>query len=139
MDTRALKRFQAKVRKNLQTGCWIWIAGKNQDGYGSFWLNGPQKAHRVSYEHFVNPIPADTEIDHLCGNRLCVNPQHLEAVTHLTNLWRSPTWMGNRTHCPKGHELTPENIFPCDQKRGVRRCAQCHRIDQRARREKTRQ
>lgn len=87
MDAKALKRFFAKVT-TTDSGCWEWQAFKTDKGYGIFKLPGSQKAHRASYQHFVGPIPDGMEIDHLCANRGCVNPEHLEAVTHSENIRR---------------------------------------------------
>lgn len=86
--------------------CWLWTGGK-ATGYGRVYWNGKQDgAHRVAYELLIGPIPDDAELDHLCRNSPCVNPAHLEPVTHTGNMERAPGWTGNRTHCPKGHKRT---------------------------------
>lgn len=92
------QRFWIKVRKDAQSGCWLWIAALDRLGYGSFKRT---KAHRWAYEHFVGPIPAGRELDHLCRNRSCVNPDHLEPVTHAENMARGANAV--KTHCPAGH------------------------------------
>jgi len=84
-------------------------------GYGQFSVPFMMGAHRFSYQLLVGNIPEGLEIDHLCRNKICVNPAHLEAVTHLTNMRRGDHNRGRhhaaKTHCPKGHEYTPENTY----------------------------
>lgn len=89
-------RLMAKVDKR-EDGCWIWTGTKNGTHYGQIRVMGitsPQLVHRVSYELFVGKIPAGYDVDHLCytedkiSNRLCCNPDHLEAVTHQENIQR---------------------------------------------------
>ena len=110
-----LERFMVKVDKHadgcaccpLETGCWVWIASLSAKGYGRFGLLGRNRlAYNVAYELFVGPIPDGLTLDHLCRNRACVNPDHLEAVPMRTNLERG-MWPANRhkTHCRSGHPL----------------------------------
>lgn len=90
-----LETFWDKVKKT--SSCWFWTAGKT-DGYGQWWYEGKNhKAHRVSYEDSQGPIPKDKEIDHLCANRSCVNPEHLDIVDHKTNLDRTSRKYTSRT------------------------------------------
>lgn len=88
------ERFCRKVR--ITETCWLWEACRFENGYGYF---DNRKAHRVSYELFKGTIPSGLEIDHLCRVRHCVNPVHLEAVPHHTNMVRiksgSPCLHGN--------------------------------------------
>lgn len=117
-------RFWAKVDlRELEPGsCWEWTGGNSGNGYGRFWLEGrSQQAHRVAYELTVAPIPAGLQLDHLCRNRLCVNPGHLEAVTLAENTRRRP----RPTKCPQGHPYTPESTYLCP--RGWRQCRICRR------------
>ncbi|KKL88363.1 hypothetical protein LCGC14_1925460 [marine sediment metagenome] len=91
--------------------CWDWLGAKNNNGYGRF---GHEYAHRYSYTNFVGIIPARLQIDHLCRNRSCVNPYHLEVVTPLENWRRGTSHSANnarKTHCSKGHAFTPENTY----------------------------
>jgi HNH endonuclease len=72
--------------------CWTWLKGKTSRGYGVFWFDGrhPGYAHRIAYKLFYGEVPNGMEIDHKCRNSSCCNPNHLEAVTHKTNIRRSP-------------------------------------------------
>jgi hypothetical protein len=87
------------------------------------------RAHRAVYEHVYGFLPKDRYIDHLCKVKCCVNPDHLEAVTHRENTMRSdgPSAINARkTHCIRGHELTPDNIKQ-DKRNNWRACLRCHR------------
>lgn len=106
-------------------GCMIWQGAKFPNGYARFVYaktNENPGAHRWAYVRFRGPIPTGFVLDHLCRVKECVNPWHLEIVTPKENVRRG-LW-GEMTHCPKGHEFTPENTG-C-QKNG-RYCKQCVR------------
>ena len=86
---RAVVRLQAKYTVDRTTGCWMWTASRDNGGYSKVQFEGHLlPAHRVSYTLFVGEIPEGLEIDHLCRNRRCVNPSHLEPVTRSENLIR---------------------------------------------------
>ena len=107
------ERFWEKVDKT--NSCWIWTSEKNYSGYGKFQLKGKRvKAHRFSYELTNGKIPKGLTIDHLCRNRSCVNPDHLEAVTQKENLLRgiSPAAINSRRKfCIRGHLLSGRNLY----------------------------
>lgn len=114
--------------------CWLWTAGKTGQGYGAFRAGlALARAHRFVYELLVGPIPDGLELDHLCRVHSCVNPDHLELVTHRVNTLRglAPTALNaKKTHCPQGHPYGEENTRWW---RGHRICRACHRARQRVR------
>ena len=120
-------RFWSKIKKTRT--CWNWIAAL-RNKYGALLINKSFKyAHRLTYEAFISLIPKGLTIDHLCRNKLCVNPKHLEAVTLAVNKERgnSPAAINTRkTHCHNGHEFTRENTIV--NKIGKRRCRTCHKV-----------
>lgn len=119
-------------------GCWPW-QGRLYGGYGHIRLGGAEggatNAHRAMYELLVGPIPDGLQLDHLCRNRKCVNPEHLEPVTCKENLRRGDTWQARnaaKTHCPAGHAYDAANTY-IDGK-GGRCCRACGRDKMRRRR-----
>lgn len=134
-------RFHDKYAVNPTTGCWEWTAHINNRGYGTIGhtietgRTVSMYAHRLSYEMHIGPIPVGLVIDHLCSNRRCVNPEHLQAVTHRVNILRgaAPTiatfWSGR---CKRGHDLTdPASVYTRPDN-GRKMCRECIRIRQRA-------
>ncbi len=123
------ERFWEKVNKT--EGCWLWTGCcDKRDGYGIFRVkDGKRRAHIFAYETLVGPIHEGKELDHLCHNPSCVNPAHLEPVTHRVNCQRGIAGSVNRnrqkakTHCPKGHPYDLFNtIFSKDGRRCCRIC-----------------
>jgi len=116
-------------------GCWPWTACRSSDGYGHIRIEGSvYKAHRVVYELMVGPIPVGLEIDHLCRNRACVRPDHLEPVTKTTNVRRGLAMVNGaqnaaKTHCPAGHPYDAENTRVGRTRMGIayRVCRTCDR------------
>jgi hypothetical protein len=138
-DVEAEERFWTHVDRRGPDECWEWTS-KKWRGYGYWTLRGKNwRVHRYSYTIMVGPIPEGMTIDHLCRNRGCVNPAHLEVVTHRENTLRGtgPSAQNARkTHCKRGHEFTPENTL---LKGGGRKCAVCIRAGERARRARERE
>lgn len=117
------------LRRVTEAGCWEWLGGLKLEGYGHFQR---QYTHRLSYETTRGLIPDGLHIDHLCRNRRCFNPDHLEAVPQGVNTARGqcPTAITVRTNrCQRGHEFTPENTYIVPSS-GKRRCRECVRIQQ---------
>ena len=136
MGKRGPKPLPPEVRfarhiANLESGCIEWVGGKFSNGYGAFHpgpsalIPGAQKkilAHRWAYEHAVGPVPDGMQLDHLCRNRSCVNPDHLEPVTPAENQARAAK--ARITECPQGHPYTEENTLLSNGGRH-RRCRAC--------------
>lgn len=123
-----LARFVSKLKVG-KNDCLEWMGPPlKSGGYGNFRVNGKaKKAHRFLWEFIHGPVQKGLELDHLCRNPICVNPLHLEPVTHKENMRRG--YYGMRTHCKKGHPYDADNTYIC--KRGKRSCKMCKSISMR--------
>lgn len=118
----AAERIQFGVAVDIQTRCWNWLGVVDSKGYGHMRIGGvQQRVHRASYEAFVGPVPEGLQIDHLCRNRGCVNPGHLEPVSCAENQRRSPLANVSKTACPRGHDYAEHGRVY----RGRRYCRIC--------------
>ena len=106
--------LEAKIVRLPECGCWIWIAYLGKRDYGEI---NKKQAHRVVYELINGPIPLGLELDHLCRIHCCVNPCHLEPVTHKENVRRGKAghhmkekWADSKA-CKNGHPWTHESTY----------------------------
>lgn len=125
MDVDRFGRFFSKVDLGPAHKCWPWRGKITTNGYG---VSADKVVHRIAYEFLVGPIPEGLTLDHLCRNRACVNPAHLEPCTLKTNVLRGEGLTAihsRKTHCVNGHEFTLENTYL--RPTGGRRCRTCAR------------
>lgn len=119
------RKFETKFQKT--DSCWVWTDHVTKNGYGKIRFDYKDYyAHRLSYFLYKGPILKNLQIDHLCRNRRCVNPKHLEMVTQKINLMRGNGQCAKnakKTHCPQNHEYKPENTYV--DKKGSRHCRMC--------------
>ncbi len=119
-------RLWEKVDRKTDAECWRWLASLNKAGYGQFNIDNKMKrSHRVTYELLRGPIPEGLVLDHLCRNRWCVNPWHMEAITNVENVRRGAHFW-DPEKCPRGHEYTDENT--ASDRHGYRVCLTCRRM-----------
>ena len=140
--TKSGEPVAARLRRRavvVEGGCWEWQGHLDPKGYARVTITTDEGtyragilAHRLAFETFVGPIPDGLVLDHLCRNRSCINPEHLEPVTQQENIRRSPVAPqavnARKTHCKHGHEFTPENTrHYIKNGRPARRCIECGR------------
>ncbi len=141
LNQSVIERFWRKVNKksgifgesnSYPTECWVWTAGLNNNGYSQFWDNVKKQmivGHRFIYEYINGLVTNDLDLDHLCRVRHCVNPDHLEKVTHKENVLRGKGFTAinaRKIFCINGHEFTNENTYLGKSNPG-RNCRQCIR------------
>ena len=123
------ERLESKIMPIPHCGCWWWTGGLDPNGYGliDFWNQKPKQklAHRVVYEFYCGPIADDLELDHLCRTPSCVNPDHLEPVTHAVNMARGIH--ATKTHCKNGHPLSGSNLLRRADRPMARECLACRK------------
>lgn len=126
-----MDRFWKKVEKTAT--CWFWRGALKKNGYGNVWYNGSwTQAHRLAFILSKGQIPDGFDVDHVkavCSSRSCVNPDHLEAVSHKENMRRT-----RRSHCCRGHEQSGSNLY--ESPSGHRLCRPCQRERDRSRRDR---
>ena len=123
-------RFWSHITVDVSSGCWLWDKPAKYTGYGRLVLTNRKEkgAHVYSYERMFGPVPKGKELDHLCRNRPCANPFHVEPVTQRENIIRGEGVTARnlrKTHCVNGHPLVGDNLYL--RPTGGRRCRECNR------------
>ncbi|ALJ22053.1 HNH endonuclease signature motif containing protein [Microbacterium sp. No. 7] len=143
-DPRLPHAFWSKVEQ-AESGCWEWRAYRDRDGYGRYALRQPdgtyprrEYTHRISVRVLQGSIPGGMQVDHLCRNRSCCNPAHLEVVTARENTDRSENYIAKnrrKTACVRGHDLTGSNLIikAVRGKAPYRQCRECRNSEALAR------
>lgn len=134
LHTAIPQRVWDNVVIDANSGCWVWTASLNASGYGQTMVDRKMaRVHRLVYEDMAGPIPDGLVLDHLCRNRSCCNPHHLEPVTQRVNAvergFGACGENSRKTHCVHGHEFTPENTRVSINRYGFeeRQCRACAR------------
>lgn len=136
VDKRTIERFFRFVKKGAPGECWIWTGSKRGPLYGRFQINHKRySAHKISLLIVGVVVPKGLEIDHTCRNKICVNPDHLEPVTHAENMRRAPhsaiDLQRDKTACPRGHSYDADGRTCPDGSRACRACDRDRRREQR--------
>jgi hypothetical protein len=131
MNYPAEVRFWRRIEVDEKTGCWVWQGARDAAGYGRMVFKGRQwTAYRWSYVRSKEAVAPGLQLDHLCRNRACCNPDHLEQVTPRVNNLRGEGLAAinaRKTHCPRGHPLVPPNLVVRTGKYArTRDCRTCH-------------
>jgi len=138
-----MERFEAKISPEPMSGCWLWVGAIDGSGYGQMNINGKTvKSHRLSYAHFVAPIPPGYCVCHKCDTPACVNPDHLYVGTFKDNavdkvkkgrmvmgIGNAPDLKRKQTHCIHGHLFNAKNTYY--RPRGGRQCRKCTAVSTR--------
>ena len=132
MANDAIDRIESRISPEPNSGCWLWMAGCDDRGYARISVGGRWRyAHRVYFEHINGPVQPGLELDHKCRMPCCVNPDHLEPVTHQENVRRGgaagSVGKANsfKTHCGNGHPYDEANTYSTPE--GGRQCRTCRR------------
>lgn len=132
-----IERALEKIEADPNSGCWLWTGALDAQGYGRITRGAHPDdrqarvlplAHRIVFFHYRGPIPAGLEPDHLCRTRCCVNPWHLELVTHQENIARGqwqPAKNSRKTSCERGHPFVEGSMTIYD---GSRKCMVCNKM-----------
>lgn len=127
-------RIMSKVKVCPEKGCLLWTGSKDRKGYGRVSVDGKiRRAHRVLYELCVGPIPKKYVLDHDCRVHACIHPDHVEPVTNRVNTLRGESFAAKhakKTHCPRGHALSGDNVYEHPKRPGTRECLTCKRLRQ---------
>lgn len=136
-DSRLPERFWVKCAPS-DDGCWRWHGSRMRNGYGQIRMGRRiESAHRVAFQALVGPIPDGYDADHLCRNRECVNPAHIQPVTRSENVRRGDApkllraYNLGKTHCPSGHAYSAANTVIYSGKRVCRQCRAARNVARR--------
>jgi hypothetical protein len=133
----SMKQLSIHAAAPLASMCWLWTRTRNQKGYGLAWHSAANRltsAHRMIYELLVGPIPEGMQLDHICRQRGCVNPDHMRVVTQHENTVLAPgsrsisARNASKTHCLRGHPFDEANTYYQGPRRDRRGCRICKKL-----------